>query len=602
MSAGNQLGAARAVWPLLKRAMISGQLFRPRCELTPPHPDILCEYDVQIPLSDGFVLTANVFRSRQARDAGVRVPAVMCAHPYNNQLTPALGKTPFRGAPLQYRIIPQVGRPRFSTLTSWESPDPNFWIPAGYAVVNLNLPGYGTSGGPPTVFSDHQAKSYYEAIEWVARQGWCTGKVGLNGVSFLAITQYHVAAYQHYGGPPPSLRCICPWEGFSNIYRDLACPGGLEDQGFGPFWWVTEVKPALSGSATDFIEHNGSLPTDFLKRHPLYDDFWREKSAKLDQITIPMLVCASFSDHGMHTVGSFRAFMKAKSDQKWLYTHRSGKWESYYSPEVQELTRQFMDCFLKDDTSSGFLRRAPVRLEVRSSRDCIHEVRDEHEWPLKRTEYSRLFLSERPGKLDWLAPPTRQCIEYPASRGRSTFAVRFPSDTELTGYMKLRLWVQAKAGRGASSSPPDDMAIFAAVNKLDARGRSVHFHGSVGNRNDMVTRGYCRVSRRELDLEESTDYQPVLTGTTHLPLEPEQIVPVDIELYPSSTFFSAGESLQLIISSDEIIPSPPYQKDVSVNRGRHVIHYGGDYDSHLLVPIVPARLPRDAPRCRLETS
>ena len=53
-----------------------------------------------------------------------------------------------------------------------------------------------------------------------------------------------------------------------------------------------------------------------------------------------------------------------------------------YSPEVQQLTKEFMDCFLKDDTSSGFLKRAPVRLEVRSSRDVIHEVRDEQEWPL----------------------------------------------------------------------------------------------------------------------------------------------------------------------------------------------------------------------------
>ena len=131
------------------------------------------------------------------------------------------------------------------------------------------------------------------------------------------------------------------------------------------------------------------------------------------------------------------------------------------------------------------------------------------------------------------------------------------------------------------------MAIFAAVNKLDDRGRTVHFLGSVGNREDLVTRGFCRVSRRELDVEKSTDYQPVLAGTKQLLLEPNQIVPVDIELYPSSTFFAAGESLELIISSNEIIPSPPYVKDVSINRGIHVVHCGGDCDSHLLVPIIP---------------
>ena len=160
--------------------------------------------------------------------------------------------------------------------------------------------------------------------------------------------------------------------------------------------------------------------------------------------------------------------------------------------------------------------------------------------------------------------------------------------------MKLRLWVQAKAAPGATSPPPDDLAIFVAVNKLDGRGRPVHFLGSVGNRDDMVARGFCRVSRRELDVAESTDYQPVLTGTSHLPLEPDEIVPVDIALYPSSTFFAAGESLQLIISSNEIIPSPPYVKDVSTNRGIHVIHCGGDHDSHLLVPVIPAVTERQS--------
>jgi hypothetical protein len=74
----------------------------------------------------------------------------MCAHPYNNHLTPALKKTPLGGPPQQYRLIPQAGgKPVFSKLTSWESPDPNFWIPAGYALVNMNLPGYANSGGPP---------------------------------------------------------------------------------------------------------------------------------------------------------------------------------------------------------------------------------------------------------------------------------------------------------------------------------------------------------------------------------------------------------------------------------------------------------------------
>jgi predicted acyl esterase len=158
----------KAARPLLGNAFRSGRIFRPQCRVTKAHPDILCEYDLAIPMSDGTHLTANVFRSRSANDRGERCPVVMCAHPYDNHLIPALGKTPLGGPPQQYRIIPQAGKPEFSELTSWEAPDPNFWIPAGYAVVNLNLPGYANSGGRPSVFSIHQATCFSDAIEWIS--------------------------------------------------------------------------------------------------------------------------------------------------------------------------------------------------------------------------------------------------------------------------------------------------------------------------------------------------------------------------------------------------------------------------------------------------
>ena len=82
-----------AVGPLVGNALKSGQLFHPQAELTEPDPDILCEYDVRIPMSEGFSVTANIFRSKKAAENGEKVPVVMCAHPYNNHLTPALKKT-----------------------------------------------------------------------------------------------------------------------------------------------------------------------------------------------------------------------------------------------------------------------------------------------------------------------------------------------------------------------------------------------------------------------------------------------------------------------------------------------------------------------------
>jgi putative CocE/NonD family hydrolase len=268
-----------------------------------------------------------------------------------------------------------------------------------------------------------------------------------------------------------------------------------------------------------------------------------------------------------------------------VYTHRTGKWDSYYSTEVQELTRNFMDCFLKDDTSSGFLDTPPVRLEVRSSLKETHDVRYENEWPIARTVYRKLYLTEQ-RYLSLEESKTPAEVTYKAKKGKAEFQHTFPKDAELSGYMKLRVWVEARPGK-AGQETPDDMGLFVAVNKLDRDGNPVHFHGSVGSSTDMVTRGWVRVAMRELDEIESTEWNPVPKGTREQMLTPGEIVPVDIALYPSSTFFAAGESLQLIVAGREIISTPPYIKNESMNRGTHVLHFGGDYDSYLLAPGIP---------------
>ncbi len=572
----------RAVWPVVKRAIFSGQLFRPQCILTKPLPDILCEYDVEIPLANGSFVTANVFRSKIADEASEAMPVVMCAHPYDNHLIPALGNTPFNGPPQQYRIIPQEGRPEFSTLTSWESPDPNYWVAAGYAVVNMNMPGYANSGGRPTLFSPQQGQAFSEAIAWVGKQPWCTGSVGLTGVSYLAISQYAVAANQTPHGVPDCLKAISPWEGVTSFYHDLFFEGGVEEQGFPVFWWFTEVKPTINCSEAEFIESEGHLPFDAAATHPFYDEYWKSKEPNLASIELPLLVCASFSDHGLHTRGSFRAFMEARSEHKWVYTHRRLKWDAYYSREALDLTREFFDRFVKG-IENGFDKRPPVRLEVRASRDVIHQVREESEWPLANTQYRRLFLSAA----DTLLHETPQALAgshtYDGRVGELRFEYSFTEDTEITGYMALRLWVEA-----IGQSFPADMAVFVAIDKLDTAGRSVRFYGSVGNQHDMVARGLLQVSRRELDPVRSTLYQPVLKSETSQLLREGEIVHVDIAILPSSTFFAAGERLHLVISPQPAVTSNPFVKCNDCNRGLHVLHVGGKYDSHLLIPVVPA--------------
>src|SRR5262249_20880273 len=84
--------------------------------------------------------------------------------------------------------------------------------------------GSGKSPGECEPWSLAESIDLYDAIEWAAAQPWCSGKVGLSGISYFAINQWFVANHQ-----PPSLAAIIPWEGFADLYRDALFHGGRAD-------------------------------------------------------------------------------------------------------------------------------------------------------------------------------------------------------------------------------------------------------------------------------------------------------------------------------------------------------------------------------------
>ena len=574
----------KALAPIVLKALFSGRLFRGKAELVEPLEDILADWDVSVPISDGSTILINVFKSKRALAENRALPVIMCAHPYDNHLVPALGKTPLKGVPQQYRLINQTGKPKFSTLTSWESPDPNFWVGHDYIVVNMNMPGFAGSTGEASTFNRNQSRAYYDVIEWVAEQDWCDGNVGLNGVSFLAITQYHVAACKDYGNKAPNaLKCIAPWEGITDMYRDVSNTGGIPQAGFPSFWWTTEVQPALTDDPNLFIQNQGGVPAAWINAHPFNDEFWEEKRAPLEHIEIPILTCVSFSDVGLHTNGSYRSFTQVKSTEKWMYTHRGGKWDVYYSPEVQELTLKFMDYYLKGKRDNGWGETPKIRLEVRSSRSKIHAIRAEETWPIARTEYQKYYLSIE-NKLSLTQPNQAKEVSYNGKKGSQTFKITFANDTEITGHAKLRVWMEIRS----NANELDDFNVFTVLNKYDKSGQRVPFYGTVGNTKDVITRGYMRASLRELDPEQSTDIIPYQAFKQYQKVKSGEVVCLEIPFPPTAVFFSAGETLQLTLASYEIFQCAPFFKDNSLNTGgMQVIHFGGTYDSFLQLPLIP---------------
>jgi len=125
------------------------------------------------------------------------------------------------------------------------------------------------------------------------------------------------------------------------------------------------------------------LAEDFLSEQaarPLDDEYWASKRPILENIEVPALVCANWSDHGLHTRGSIEGFERISSREKWLFTHGRKKWEIFYSEEALGWQKQFLDHFLKG-LDNGMDQVPTVRLEVRNA-FYQQEVRCEQSWPL----------------------------------------------------------------------------------------------------------------------------------------------------------------------------------------------------------------------------
>ena len=520
------------------------------------HADgMLIEYDLGVRLRDGVEIYADVFRP----EGDGQVPVIVAWGPYGKH------------GPVKYAIFPNHGvDPAWvSKYAGFEAPDPLYWTRHGYAVINVDPRGTWNSQGDATFYSAQEALDIYDLIEWAGTQPWSSGKVGMSGVSYLAIVQWRAAA-EH----PPHLAAINPWEGVSDRYREMAYHGGIPENRFGPMWRSRRV-PYSNQRVEDTVT--------MYAEHPLWDAYWESKTADLSKVEVPAYVVASWSDQGLHTRGTLEGFKQIRSPQKWLDVHGRKKWQYYYQPENVERLRVFFDHFLKG-IENEIGDWPPVRLEVRD-RFYVGEVRAEREWPLARTRYTALHLDARDSSLHFEPPAAEAEVRYAVSgeSERAVFVHRFESTTELIGPMKLRLWVEAEGS--------NDIDLFVAVQKLDGDGGLLPFSYLNALEDGPVALGWLRVSHRELDAERSTPEQPWHTHRSEQLLEPGETVPIEVEIWPSGTRFAADEQLRLVIQGSDIQHYPPgvvaMGHSVTRNAGSHVIRTGGRYDSQLLVPVVP---------------
>ena len=384
-------------------------------QLAPPFRslpvEMLLEKDVAVQLRDGVTIYVDVLRPVGAE----KVPVIVAWSPYGKgQGTSQSVTGVFAMVGLENTVV--------SGLEKFEGPDPAYWCAQGYAICNPDIRGVANCEGDSVLWDRQEGRDCYDLIEWLAEQAWCSGKVAMSGTSYLAVSQWFTAAEQ-----PPHLAAINPWEGVSDVYRDMVMRGGMPDTGFArqlqdiSFWGKGQKEDILTEA----------------ERYPLMNELWENKIPRIERITVPAYVVASYSNT-LHTAGTFRAWRRIASKQKWLRIHNTQEWPDYYDETNREDLRRFFDHFLKGE-DNGWELTPRVRYSVLDFKGGDQVAVAADEFPPKDVTLTKYFLDLGQSRTLAIRPPTQAATvtyEVESNPDLVSFVTRFEKETALVGYPK----------------------------------------------------------------------------------------------------------------------------------------------------------------------
>ena len=361
------------------------------------------EKDVPVPMRDGTVLRADVYRPA----APGKYPVILQRTPYNKNL--------LAGVNLQLDV----------ELTASE----------GYAVVIQDTRGRYASDGEFYAFRDDVLDGY-DSVEWCAAQAWSDGNVGMYGASYVGATQWLAAI-----STPPHLKAIFPLITASHYHEGWAYQGGAFALGFNASWTLARLAPdtlmrlirkdaasadrlgQLIGAIDDLREWFQHLPLNdfpFLHEaasyfydwlaHPDDDEYWARWNIEARHSSVGVPACNVGGWYDIFLGGTLRNYLgmrehgatpEARQGQKlvigpWYHTlplgNVVGEVDYGFSShalvaDLDGLHIKWFDYWLKGK-QNGLLDEPPVRIFVMGE----NVWRTEDEWPLARTQYTRYYL------------------------------------------------------------------------------------------------------------------------------------------------------------------------------------------------------------------
>ena len=564
------------------------------------------DWDAPIAMNDGIVLRADVFRPA----AKGTYPVILSYGPYAKGLS---FQEAYKGnwARLS-KAAPEVLQGSSNKYQNWELVDPEKWVPDGYVLVRVDSRGSGRSPGELDVWSPREAQDIFECVEWAGTQAWSSGKVGINGISYYAMNQWNAGALK-----PPHLAALCIWEGSSDYYRELCRHGGILSD-FLNSWHPRQVASVQHGVGTrgakslvtgELVAGPETLSEQELsgnrvdtpgeaKRRRLHDGYYAARTADVAQIEVPLLSAANWGGMGLHTRGNFEGYLRAGSNQKWLEVHGDTHFTHFYSNYGEALQKRFFGHFLKGE-NTGWDKQPKVSLNIRHP-DEKFVLREENEWPLARTRWTKYFLQPQGLGLSTEVPTTAATLSYePTGDGLTFRAPAMTSSLEITGPVAAKLWL---------SSDTTDADLFLILRVFDPAGKEVTFIGSNDPR-VPVGLGWLRASHRKLDMARTKPYRPWHSHDEEWPLKPGEPVELDIEIWPTSIVVPPGYQLALSVRGKDYevdgrdialphAPYPmkgvgpflhidPYDRPAKVFAARNTLHFAAGKQPYLLLPVIP---------------
>ncbi len=505
---------------------------------------VVVERHVKIPMSDGVRLNADIFRP----DAPGKFPAILGFHPYD--LTA-------QTAPIWPRslAITAGGSALLGSQEKGNGPleagDPNFFARRGYVHVVANIRGTGESEGRYPYLAPPEARDGCDVIEWIARQPWCDGNVGMFGVSYFARIQHFVAALR-----PPHLRCIfAPWAS-TDQYRDAFYHGGILAHNWAVSWtrsfshcryesecrreWgEARFSEALQRALRDpdLREIPGVVaalrnPDDGLNPfvldivlNPFDGPFWERRAVSYEGIQIPAYIGADWGIYGLHLPGAFRSWENLKGPKKMIIGPQAYLDRPVYQLQYESL--RWFDQWLKG-VDTGIMDESPIRLFVMGT----HQWKNSTEWPLPETRWTPFYLHENGFLWEREHFPNEGDTSFgdsPWGRGRLEFCTpKLVEDTEVIGPAILNLY---------ASTTDDEILWFVSLREVNPEGKE-----------RVLTKGWLRGSHRKVDTKRSKFWEPFHPHEKPEPLTPGEIYEFNIAIVPTGNLFRAGSRIKLTIS------------------------------------------------------